>query len=395
MSKSAIDRHGNSAAHLRAVRTLENQPKICTEQQPKQDYLLLTQVKVAAFLSENNLPFSLSPALTELIKSIQPSTQEEARALKNMKLGATKCTNIVRQSLGLYFCKDLVDLLKNTKFSVIPNETTDVSCTKQLAMCVVYFDYNKFETITSFFDAVEVTQCDAKSLYSAIKSSFESRSIPMSNIIGFSSDTCNVMFGERPSVMSLIREECNNIVFVKCSFHMIHLCVSHACVKLSTTLEDLCRNIFNYFSRSSLRQHELKKFQMFFQISSHKMLSFGQTRWLSLEQCVSRMLEQWGALTLYFSSIVAEKRDPSYVTDSILQNLKNPFIKAQMEFLQVQSHRTNEFNTLFQSDQPLLHALHEKVCQLLKELMSDFVKLDVIRNCDVLTLNVHSKLVQV
>ena len=67
----------------------------------------------------------------------------------------------------------------------------------------------------------------------------------MSNIIGFSSDTCNVMFGERLSVMSLIREKCNNIVFVKCSSHMIHLCVSHACVKLSTTLEDLCRNIFN------------------------------------------------------------------------------------------------------------------------------------------------------
>ena len=121
------------------------------------------------------------------------------------------------------------------------------------------------------------------------------------------------MFGERLSVMSLIREECNNIVFVKCSFHMIHLCVSHACVKLSTTLEDLCRNIFNCFSRSSLRQHELKKFQMFFQISPHKMLSFGQTRWLSLEQCVSRMLEQWDALTLYFSSIVAEKRDPSII----------------------------------------------------------------------------------
>ena len=81
-------------------------------------------------------------------------------------------------------------------------------------MCVVYFDYNKFETITSFFDAAEVSQCDAKSLYSAIKSSFESRSIPMSNIIGFLSDTCNVMFGERLSVMSLISEECNNIVLV-------------------------------------------------------------------------------------------------------------------------------------------------------------------------------------
>ena len=131
----------------------------------------------------------------------------------------------------------------------------------------------------------------------------------MSNTIGFSSDTCNVMFGERLNVMSLMKEEYINIVFVKCSCHMMHLRVSHACVKLSTTLEDLCRNIYNYFSRSSLRQHELKEFQMFFQISPHKM-SFGKTRWLSPEQCVSRMLEQWDALTLYFSSIVADERGP-------------------------------------------------------------------------------------
>ena len=147
-----------------------------------------------------------------------------------------------------------------------------------------------------------------------------------SYIIGFSSDTCNVMFGERLSVMSLMKEVCNNIVFVKCSCYMIHLCVSHACLKLSTILENLCRNIFNYFSRSSLLQHELKEFQMF---QSDSQTSF---------KC---------------------------------------------------------FNTLFQPDQTLLHALHEKACQLLKELMSDFVKLDVIRNCDVLTLNARSKLVQV
>ena len=141
VSKSAIDRHVKSAEHLRAVRTLKYQPKICTKQQPKQDYLLFTQANVAAFFSESNLPFSLSPALTKLIKSIQPSTQEEARALKNMKLRATKCANIVRQGLGIYFCKQLVDILKSTKFSVIPDETTNVSCTKQLAISVFYFHY--------------------------------------------------------------------------------------------------------------------------------------------------------------------------------------------------------------------------------------------------------------
>ena len=66
-----------------------------------------------------------------------------------------------------------------------------------------------------------------------------------------------------------------------------------------------------------------------------------------------------------------------------------------MKFLQVHLHRTNEFNTLFRSEQPVLHVLNEKICQLLKELIHIFVKLNVICNCDVLTLNACSKLVQV
>ena len=97
---------------------------------------------------------------------------------------------------------------------------------------------------------------------------------------------------------------------------MIHLCASYACLKLSTTLEDLCRNIYSYFSRSSLRQKELREFQEFVEIKPHKLLGIGQTRWLSLEACVG-FLEQWEALCLYFTSVVNEKKDPSYTIESI------------------------------------------------------------------------------
>ena len=79
---------------------------------------------------------------------------------------------------------------------------------------------------------------------------------------------------------------------------MIHLRVLYAYLKLYTTLEDLCSNIFSYFSRSSLKRHDLEEFQVFLDISPHKLFSVGQTRWLSLEACVTRLLEQWGALKL-------------------------------------------------------------------------------------------------
>lgn len=123
------------------------------------------------------------------------------------------------------------------------------------------------------------------------------------------------MFREHQSVTSPMKADLPHIVFVCCNCHMIHLCVSHACLKLSTSLEQLCRNVYTHFSRSSLHLHELEEFQHFLNTSPHKLLSVGQTRWLSLEACVSRLLEQWDALLLYFTAVVNEKRDPSYVTE--------------------------------------------------------------------------------
>lgn len=265
------------------------------QQQPKA-YQMLTECRFAAFIAENNLPLSLSKSVLDLLKATCPANTFEKDMLQQLKMSATKCTNIIRQGLGFRFSEELIDRLKVTKFSIIPDETTDVSSDKQLAVCVVYFDYEKNESVTSFYDMVVVEKCDSVSLYAAIKRCFQEKDIPLDNIIGFSSDTCSVMFGETQSVVALMKSEFPHIKFVKCNCHMIHLCVSHACLKLSTSLEDLCRNVFSHFSRSSLRRHDLEDFQKFLDISPHKMLAPGQTRWLSLEACVARLLEQWDAL---------------------------------------------------------------------------------------------------
>ena len=71
----------------------------------------------------------------------------------------------------------------------------------------------------------------------------------------------------------------------------------------------------------------------FVETKSHKLLGIGdigQTRWLSLESCVKKVLEHWEALCLYFTSVVNEKKDLSYTTDSILQGLSNKYLKAQL-----------------------------------------------------------------
>ena len=121
----------------------------------------------------------------------------------------------------------------------------------------------------------------------------------------------------------------------------------------------------------------------------HKMLKLSQTRWLSLESCVTRILEQWKALRLYFIAFVADGKDPSYTTESILKGLSKKFVLAQLEFLSAQLHRLNEFNTMFQTTAPLmLHHLRREVRRLLQDILSDFIAIDVVRKQDPFTISV-------
>lgn len=57
----------------------------------------------------------------------------------------------------------------------------------------------------------------------------------------------------------------------------------------------------------------------------HKILHPAQTRWLSLESVVGRLLEQYNALTHFFIDAVAN--DYSLNASNILQKLQDPLTK--------------------------------------------------------------------
>jgi hypothetical protein len=77
---------------------------------------------------------------------------------------------------------------------------------------------------------------------------------------------------------------------MKCICHSFHLCASYACQKLPRYIEDLTRDIYNYFGSSPKRISEFENFQNFCNIKIHKILHPSQTRWLSVLSVVSRIL---------------------------------------------------------------------------------------------------------
>ncbi len=185
-SKTALQRHRESVQHKQASSSASNQVSIKVSLQKQENaassYKETTAVQLAAFIAEHNLPLTISPSLLDLLKTRAPQNIQEAKSLQEMKLGATKCTNIIRQGVRLFYAKELVEILRQKRFSIIPDETTDLSTAKQFIMCVMYVD-DDLKPVNRFLNIVEATNTGAQGLYQLMKIALQEKSIPLSNIL--------------------------------------------------------------------------------------------------------------------------------------------------------------------------------------------------------------------
>lgn len=208
------------------------------------------------------------------------------------------------------------------------------------------------------------------------------------NLIGFASDGASVMVGVRNSVMSRLKTEIPHIFLLKCICHSFHLCASSACSKLPKGVEDVTRDVYNYIANSPKRVQVLKEFQVFTQTKIHKILHPSQTRWLSLENVVCRIIEQYNALKLFFTDAVAIDR--LLAAESILEKLQDPLTYLFLLFLEHVLPLFNNCNREMQSSEPKLFDLHNRMTVLYKTFLDFFIKREIVTNVPLHQIDVRN-----
>jgi hAT family C-terminal dimerisation region len=216
-----------------------------------------------------------------------------------------------------------------------------------------------------------VKDATAEGLFTALIAELAKSKIPESRMVGFSADTCNTMFGERNSVSQKLRAQIPHLLTVKCSCHSCHLCSSKAFAMLPALIEEFLRLLSAFFTSSYKNKDEFAEFQEFCETAAHSILKPGLTRWLTLQPCAARVLEQYNPLLLFFTSLVSEKPNDSNM--KMLSLLKDPFTKCYLEFLVYALEKFNKFNATFQNNQPLLHELQDYVNHLILDLSRSFM----------------------
>ena len=109
----------------------------------------------------------------------------------------------------------LAETLKNQKFTVLADKSTDMASNRVLMIAVCFFDSEQGKICYAPFEIVDMAhdQGNAEGVFTLMKNAFEDRNIPLQNIVGYASDGEAVMCGNNCSVLTYLKSEVPDLFF--------------------------------------------------------------------------------------------------------------------------------------------------------------------------------------
>lgn len=368
MRKSAFEGHEKTAKHRKTQESFSKTKKI-TETFKK------NISDPSKELKEFEIKFSVSAACHCSIWSVNHQTElitkyGKGSILENVKLHRTKCMSLLRNVVSVALFEDLTDDLKDSKYSLLIDESTDVSVTKLLCLCVKYFSRKEKRVQSSFLGLIPVISTTGKSLFCEIKNFLSKNNIDIKNCIGLGTDGANNVSGETNFVFSRFRELNPCIKFVKCMCHSLALRCEKAFQVLPSNLSYLISEIPRWFSMSSLRRADFKNIFATMNDGSkqhEKFVTPSATRWLVRGKCINIILRYWEELKAYFCSIVDRNYNARLIREMLCDEVNKLYLTFALPIIQ----NFESLNADFQASNPepskLFKELEDMRTSLLKK----------------------------
>lgn len=150
---TSLKRHGLSQVHYKkaaAVKTLSNLFEICQSEARVEKRAQTLELQAAMFIVQKNLPISIADDFIKFLKTIDINEKIQ----KKLWCRRTKCHSLICNVLGRYSESQLLERLRQGKFSIMIDEATDISMKKHLAICVWHLSPNNQFTVEDNFLAL-------------------------------------------------------------------------------------------------------------------------------------------------------------------------------------------------------------------------------------------------
>lgn len=299
--------------------------------------------------------------LSTIIKDLFPGLIGESVRLKK-----TKCSALIKNVLGPETLKEIVADIGDGKYSLILDESTDVSTMKFMCICIRYYSPKLKKIVCTALGMVEVPSTTAIILHAELTKFLAECKVPLKNLIGIGTDGANNMCGANHSLFTLLKADgLPHLQLFKCVCHSLHLCASEAVEELPSNLEFMLSETYKWFSVSPLRR---EAYGQIYRLINHgnsplKIVAPSSSRWLSRYTAVCRVDEQYLELTTHFR--IAKEKERCYTARTLHEMYSDKRNRLYIVFLKPLLADFQRVNILFQH----LNADQFRLFQELKDLV--------------------------
>ena len=116
---------------------------------------------------------------------------------------------------------ELIEDVGDGLYSLIIDESTDVSSFKFLCLSIKYFSKIQNKVVTDYLKIIQVEKADADSLYKAILDYCSKINLKIENLVGLGTDSSFNLFGKHHSVFALLKVNNSKLQLVRCIGHAL------------------------------------------------------------------------------------------------------------------------------------------------------------------------------
>lgn len=331
-----------------------------------QDQVWKAESIFAMSVVSKSIPFSWGDSATGMYECMFPDSE----VAKKFSCSRSKLSRIVSDGLGPYFKSRVVSELchPNVFFSVMIDETPKPEQrTQQLDVLVRYFSNSQQQVVVEHVQSYNLGRATAEVIVGCVEDALTE--LPKRGLVCFFSDGPNVMKSVRNKLQ---KDMPSSLVDINnCNLHKVHNAFAKGLDAFGSDVEEVVRNVYYYF-KSAVRAEALGECQEALGIASHVFLRHVSNRWLTLQDSLCRVLEQFEALKSYFhkASMTKQRVDTQNLHSKLAAAFSKKDLYAKVLFLKNCAELFSRFQTLFQKQEPLLHILHAELLSLVQRILS-------------------------
>jgi len=162
-----------------------------------------------------------------------------------MSLGRKKLTRIANNVICHQEIDRISKVLRQNKFSIYEDETSDVTNDKWLSLMIRYVEPSTLHVRCELLQMIhlDAIDCSASKIFETFNNELLKKNISPQLIVGLACDNASMMIGKNSSFKTRLSEKNPNLVTLPCVRHSSALAAKEACEVIPQDCERFLKNI--------------------------------------------------------------------------------------------------------------------------------------------------------